>query len=89
MTNEPHVHPAENRAPQIVPCRSCGAPLSPYVNKCPNCGHHTHKLSQEEQSRKQSFRQMMLLMGLGILVFALAMVAMWFFGGGADAIFPG
>src|SRR5688572_28011307 len=29
-------------AVELVTCSECGANLSPYVSRCPKCGHHAH-----------------------------------------------
>lgn len=73
--------------PDLIPCPGCEEPLSPYVNKCPKCGQHTHKNSHDTAAHKQTLMQQTLLMGLGVFLFALILAFLWFFGGGAESLF--
>ena len=64
--------PAESE--ETAPCTSCGAELSRYVNKCPKCGHHAHRLSHDEVYARRESRQkwIIALSALGIGLFFLA-----------------
>ena len=59
-----------------LPCPGCGRPMSSYVNKCPNCGAHTHRTSHDRVARRVVFTRsfLPLLAGAIVLVAALALI---------------
>jgi len=59
-------------------CSSCGIAFSPYVAKCPKCGHHEHHV----EGRVWGWRERLLLVLGALAILAVVVLLAWIFGGG-------
>ena len=73
-------HVADHAA-QVVKCSECGTPQSPYVAKCPRCGHHAHR----GKPGAWTWGQTIGFIVLGVLIIVAVLAGIWMSTSGLEA----